>query len=330
VSKRLFVLCVLLYLLAHGIAAAQWGVAANEITAGDEVCSQGFSTTLGVRKYINSFTSYEFPDPERRQLDPLSRLEWPWEQTFGVVRLTYGYPNIEFNAELAATLTVFSNLKAQDSDWTDPNNPGQKTVFSDAKAKPRSWMWDLSVNAALPRLNALRGLIGFRGQQFRFTYTDITQREIFDENTGYFPATRDFTPGEAIQFTQNYQHWYFGGVVSGRLGWIPVLSGRAGDVSLRIQADFGLVTGKNEDFHVLRTPGPRFTYEITKGNSWHVNVRAEQRLTSRILAGVEADFMRIRTRGRHKLTDPTVTQEWYGANVWSDQGFVGAYGSFFF
>ena len=46
---------------------------------------QGYYGSIGVRKYFNSFTSYQFPDPEQPVLNPLSRLEWPWEQLFGVV-----------------------------------------------------------------------------------------------------------------------------------------------------------------------------------------------------------------------------------------------------
>lgn len=33
--------------------------------------------SLGLRKYVNSFTSYEFLDPDLKFVEPLSKLEWP-------------------------------------------------------------------------------------------------------------------------------------------------------------------------------------------------------------------------------------------------------------
>jgi hypothetical protein len=37
-------------------------------------------------------------------IDPISRLEWPWEQTFDVVKLGHNYPGVQVNFEGAATL----------------------------------------------------------------------------------------------------------------------------------------------------------------------------------------------------------------------------------
>ena len=42
---------------------------------------------VGLRKYFNSFTSWQFPNFQGPQ-DPLSRLEYPWDQTFLAIRGT--------------------------------------------------------------------------------------------------------------------------------------------------------------------------------------------------------------------------------------------------
>ena len=49
--------------------------------------TDGFYFSLGARKYFSSFTSWEFPDINNPQVDPLSRLEYPWDQ---IVRRSQG------------------------------------------------------------------------------------------------------------------------------------------------------------------------------------------------------------------------------------------------
>jgi hypothetical protein len=93
---------------------------------------EGNYLKLGLRKYINSFTSKQFPsDPSSSdRFDPESRLEFPWQQTLGVIKLSRVFYGMEVNFEGASTLFVSSEPMIQDSDWTDPTNPSQKTIFS--------------------------------------------------------------------------------------------------------------------------------------------------------------------------------------------------------
>lgn len=225
-----------------------------------------------------------------------------------------------------------SNLKAQDSDWEDLNNPRQKTTFSDAQARPRCWTFDASISAPVPFWSALWGVFGYRAQKLSFTYTDILQRNIFDSSTGkYIPIQSTFDPGAAIEFSQYYKHYYVGaafeipcdlGVIRAGLSDYPIL--------LTVQGDYGFVTGKNEDYHLLREPGPRYTFEYTSGNSGHVNLAAEIRISSRYVAKIEGDYLGIRTEGRHELSEPGVNEGWGGAVVWSEQKYVGASAGFSF
>jgi len=53
---------------------------------------------VGLRKYFNSFTSWQFPNFQGPQ-DPLSRLEYPWDQTFLAIRGTTTYAGLEVNME---------------------------------------------------------------------------------------------------------------------------------------------------------------------------------------------------------------------------------------
>jgi hypothetical protein len=286
-----------------------------------------FYTSLGFRKYINSFTSYQFLDPDRPQLDPISRLEWPWEQTVGVVKLGYALSDLEVKFDVASTLLLPSFLKAQDSDWQDPNNPGQKTTFSQGKAKPRMWTFDGSVAFNMPSMTTVKAVLGYRAQQFNFTYTDVLQGSIWDPDIKtYRPlAVFDFFPGAGIEFTEYYKHWYGGGVLSTALDLGLVVQALASwQVFLKFQGDYAYVKANNLDFHILRTPGPRFTAETTTGFSWHVNLTTEIRCSERFAFSLEGDFMRIYAKGSHHWTQPGIDRSWDGARAWSEQKYIAA------
>jgi hypothetical protein len=299
--------------------------------------SGGFFATLGVRKYINSFTSYQFPDPIAVQLNPLSRLEWPWEQAYGLVRLGKDFETFGIKIEYASTALLGSGLKAQDSDWEDPNNPGQKTTFSQGKAKPRGWTLDISTTVPVPNAQLIKGIAGFRSQQFNFTYTDVLQSSIalFDANDnfiGYRPVVRELLSGAVIEFTEYYKHWYIGGAVA-RLIPLGALTERleSAAIIVKAQLDWGYVRANNHDFHLLR--GDRHTYEKTVGSSWHANLALGLYAGQQLKVDLEGDFIRIKTTGSHQLVDgtpPAVNAGWDGAKVWSDQQFVTVTGSYTF
>ena len=94
------------------------------------------------------------------------------------------------------------------------------------------------------------------------------------------------------------------------------------EVLARFQADYGFVKADNEDYHILRTPGPRYTTESSRGSSWHLNLGVEFRASNRLGFTLEGDFMRIYTKGRHVLSEPGYTEAWDGARVWSEQKYV--------
>ncbi len=277
-----------------------------------------FHVSFGLRKYINSFTSYQYPNAFSPFQDPLSRLEWPWEQICWVAKADRSYGSLRVNLEYATSRGGFSDLKAQDSDWTgEPFPPWQKTIFSQGKDRPRCWTVDLSLSHAVPRVPWLRAVGGYRAQQFKFTYYDLKRADLL----GRLPAR---FPGEAIAFSQYYKHWYVGGTLPVVLELGSLFrSPTPARVGAQLHADVSLVTGKNVDDHLLRTPAPRYTTEETSGSAWHAGLTMELNLNTRFAFGFEGHFMRIRSRGSHRMEQPGMDLSWSGAVVWSDQAYVG-------
>jgi hypothetical protein len=322
----LAVLILICLLLMAGVCAAQeYWPASVRLSAlpGADKAERGVYVALGLRKYINSFTSYQFPnDPNQGPQDPLSRLEHPWEQIYGVVRLGADMRTLAFEMEFASTLSKFSNLNGQDSDWEDKNNPGQKTTFSQYDDRPSGWTFDISTTIPVPDAPILAGVLGFRAQHFKFDGYDMVQGSIWDSGS-YRPQTKYDVYGGALgTFSQDFKHYYAGGVIRG-LAPLGALSDSLASVSLlvKLQGDGAFVNGNNADFHFLKAD--QGTFEETSGWSWHLNLTAGLLVGDRLRVDLEGDFIRIRTSGTHKEHKST----WDGARVWSDQGFVSITGT---
>jgi len=288
---------------------------------------QGYFGSIGVRKYINSFTSEQWPNPFYPYVDPESRLEWPWEQVVGVIKVGYATPAWDIRFVYASTLLLASSLKAQDSDWTDLNNPNQKTTFSDAEAKPLIWTFDASLAPVLTPF--LKGVVGLRIQQLRFTYTDMLQRSLL-------PGLNRYFPGAVFDFSQYYYQYYGGGILTVALD-LGTLYGPLFRAPLvfRLQGDCGYVTGNNEDIHFIGAggqPPPRIWNDSTTGYSWHVNATIALPITSTVAVGVEGDILRVWTGGTQHFSNPPtgITFSVDGSKVWSDQMYVEVNGSITF
>lgn len=286
-----------------------------------------FNLTLGLRKYLNSFTSWQFPNSRGPQ-DPLSRLEYPWDQTFVAVRGSASYSSLEFNAEWSGTLNVASNPKAQDSDWTFGDLPNQKTLFDEAEANPRSWILDFSCNMALlPSLSPARGVLGYRTSNFKFTYGNGYFNSI---DPGYVSGPEY---GARIEFIQNYQHLYAGAILGTVIHGSELFRRvQLPPMSLRLQADASYVIGKNHDDHVVR-PYIYQSYLRTDGFGWHINLCAGVR-TGRVKFEIEGDVRGVNTRGVMEDLDGSsgvvVTKYIEGAKAWSEQKYLGVSGTLFF
>ncbi len=287
--------------------------------------NDGYFTSLGLRKYLNSFTSYQFANPYPPNQDPLSRLEFPIDQWFAALKTGYAAPG--WSAEILglANVTGVSRAMMQDSDWTDVSNPGQKTVFSESHCKMNSGLVvDIKVEAAwrLDPASRLRPFAGWRIQRFSFTTFDGLQFE-----TGAQPLE---LPGNGIEFKQTFYHYYTGLAYRFDLdgGWFARFVPK---INLNCALDYGLVTAGNEDLHLLRS-GHRVTVENTRGHVWHAALSVAFLYTPSVMVELEGEFMRIVSHGSHQLTNPVefIDISWDGSKVWSDQASVALTGQIAF
>ena len=286
---------------------------------------------IGLRKYFNSFTSWQLPSNSGPQ-DPISRLEYPWDQTFLVIRGTTTNTGLEVNMEWSGTLSVLSNPKAQDSDWLDPNNPNQKTTFSDADATPRCWILDIGCNIQIPGFQSLRGVAGYRNSQFKFTNTDGYQYSIYNDETRKYENSSQPLPGPSIEFSQYYQHFYAGGILDTSLNVEEISGVRVPALSIRVQGDASYITGNSHDQHLLRYA---FGIINSKGFGWHINLTTGFK-TGRFRFDAEGDIRGIRTSGsiesiqQDETSGLISTQFINGAKGWSEQKYLGINGTLFF
>lgn len=305
----------------------------NSLYASQSGASAYLDLTVGVRKYLNSFTSWQLPSLSGPQ-DPISRLEYPWDQTFLAVRCTTSYTGLELNIEWSGTLGLLSNPKAQDSDWEDPRNPGQKTTFSEAEANPRCWILDLSCNMGIPGFPFVRGVAGYRVSQFKFTNTDGYQYGIYDDEADVYERYSMPLPGPFIEFSQYYKHLYAGGIFASALDFRQISGGLINaPLLVRLQADASYVTGNSHDQHLLRYA---FGIIRSRGYGWHVNLTTGLK-TSRFRCDIEGDIRGIRTNGgiqniQEDSQHPGVIHDVSidGAKAWSEQKYLGINGTIFF
>lgn len=281
-----------------------------------------FNLMAGLRKYFNSFTSWQLPASTGPQ-NPISRLEYPWDQSFLVIRGSVAYTGLEVNMEWSGTLNMLSSPKAQDSDWLDARNPNQKTTFSEAEAAPRCWIADFSCNIQAPGFSSLRGVIGYRLSQFKFTNTDGYQYGIYDDETDQYGYYSIPLPGPFIEFSQYYKHIYIGGILKSSLDSGEIFSGwRLPPLLFRLQADASYVTGNSHDQHLLRDV---FGIIRSSGVGWHVNLTAGLN-TRRFRFDIEGDIRGIQTSGQIQTPEKYID----GAKAWSEQKYVGVNGTMFF
>lgn len=268
---------------------------------------------LGFKKFFNSFTSYQFPNPFTPAQDPLSRLEFPIDQWFFGTRFTYNSAHWSAYYDGYVNINRESGLMMQDSDWEDERFPYQKTVFSESKCRLNSgWLMDfgLNIHPDWAVFREVSPIMGVRYQYFYFTTHDGYQ-------VGLDGHSANLT-GDGIDFKQTFYQWYIGGVYSTGLNTSGIWRSLPG-ADLRFQVDYGLSTAKNEDLHLLRS-GERITRDNTNGHCWHFNAAMAVDMRRNIKARVDVDFKRIITNGDHELSNSfyDIYFSFSGAKVWSD------------
>lgn len=269
---------------------------------------------VGFKKFFNSFTSYQFPNPFPPGQDPLSRLEFPIDQWFFGSRYTYEAPHWTVFFDSYVNLNRDSGLYMQDSDWELENQPFKKSVFSESKSRlNRGRLLDLGLNlhpdwAVFREISPITGL---RYQYFYFTTHDGYQVTLDGDQADL--------KGDGIDFEQTFYHWYIGGLFSTTINtsglWRSIPQ-----TSLTCQFDYALATAKNEDLHLLRA-GERITRDNTSGHCWHLNATVAMDMRHNLKAKFDVDFKRMITHGDHELSNSfyNIYFSFSGAKVWSDQ-----------
>lgn len=280
--------------------------------------------SLGVKKFINSFTSYQFPNPFPPSQDPLSRLEFPIDQWFIGASSQYMASSWSLLCQGWLNLSRESALKMQDSDWDDESMPKQKTIFSESGCRLNR---GLILDACLIFSNIFDNfpvmpVIGARYQNFFFTTHDGYQVVFGGEP---IPL-----PGDGIEFKQVFYHYYFGASFSNELNLFNIM-GFLPRLAFLLQVDYGLVRARNEDLHLLRE-GERITIENTKGHCWHIAGTVTLFRLGSFNMKCEADFKRIVTDGSHQLSNSFFPLDFSfdGSRVWSDQMSLSAIGELIF
>jgi hypothetical protein len=280
--------------------------------------------SVGFKKFFNSFTSYQFPNPFAPAEDPLSRLEFPIDQWFFGLKQEYAARCWSCFCEGWINMSRESGLKMQDSDWDDELMPSQKTIFSESDCRlNRGLILEAGVNLPMPFGwgRSLRPVTGWRYQHFFFTTHDGYQAVLGDGGMDL--------PGDGIEFKQTFNQWYFGARFTTGGDLAALGGGFLPRVDLDLQFDYGLVTGNNEDHHLLRE-GSRLTTEDTRGYCWHACAILGLARGNTFNARLEADFKRIVTKGDHRLTNHGVDFSFDGSKVWSDQTSLTCFAEFVF
>jgi len=255
------------------------------------------------RTLFDSSTSYEFGTPPfyDSQYTPLSRLNFPLDSYWHGIQLGLQKPTWDIHLEwLFPQQGIQGNLA--DYDWQIPNHDFTDLGYADTRWTDGQ-MLDLGFDFQLCEHPLglpfeLWPTLGFRWQRFNMMCYDGIQVK---ENDVWLDPPKTY-PGDVISFNQQYYIVYLGGQFRSKLEtkYLP-------PIALTIQMDWGGTNAYNVDHHLIRE-GDRYTMESTSGSCWHAAFTAEALISERFSAGIQADYLEIRTRGKHRwLNQPLDT-----------------------
>ena len=293
---------------------------------------------FGVQSFIMSHTSYQFGNPNEPFQKPLSRLEFPLNTWWLESELRRTCPRWSIGVRAGLSVAHNTDGRMRDSDWENPEDTNMLTTYSESACQEEGsyiFRGDADVNISdwlrLPPSFEIRPLFAFEFQRLSLMAHDGTQWSVGsydpEEAQGLDDSARAVAlPGDAIHFRQDYYMYQIGlrGVYDG------FKIGKQITIKTTGEADWGPVLGYNEDHHLLR--GERFTYENTIGSSLYFSTGVDMVFAKTITAGIKMDYLCIRTRGVHKMSDvPNVDETWPdGVKVWSDQTSLTAHVSYAF
>jgi hypothetical protein len=303
-------------------------LAAPEAPELAEPPAEGFFIAPKLRRLFSSHTSYQFGSPFERQLNPLSRLEFPLDSWWGGLEMGFVHPIYSWRLEAMTNISRDTDSgRMKDSDWDDAARPGVKTIYSESycRLKPSLTLdgsvdYSLRQHVDLPQGLDLRPVLGLRYQRYTFETYDAVQVTLEDSgNWGQGVALA----GEGIWFRQEYLQPYLGLRLSYGFDLPPALAPGVRRAEIALQGDWAYVWGDNRDHHLLRV-GDRITEEHTTGHAWHGALSLKVPVGRVAFLSLVGEALSIRTKGTHDFYPgvPDVPEHlsWdHGVEVWSDQ-----------
>lgn len=315
-TGKIFVKCVLVHLLGMLLLSCTSSAMAAEKDEKTFIPEKKWSVELRAKRYFASHTSYEFGNPFPPFHAPLSRLEFPLNTLWAGGEIRRKFSRFSVGLEAFGAIPMESDGLMKDSDWDDESNPELKTIYSTSQCSVEpSYMVrgdvDLKIGDWLdiPAWFDLRPVAGVRWQRFKLMVHDGVQTELGK------PA--DPLPGNSIHFEQTYWQ-YFLGI---RADYDMEKHIKAPRLKLHGQLDCAYVDGDNSDHHLLRA-GKRMTYEKTRGSAVHASFGMKAGLTANINAGLDFEYLWIRSEGTHRLENDLYGIDFSfdnGVKVWSEQ-----------
>ncbi|MDZ7618280.1 MAG: omptin family outer membrane protease [Patescibacteria group bacterium] len=251
-----------------------------------------------VRSMFSSSTAYEFGTPEYwpNAYAPISRLDFSLDSTWHGLRVGVGEPEWRMHVEWLTPMSRKIHGVMADYDWNineprdDPSRLDLLTHSSLRWNDGQMLEWEAAyrwTDSLFARPLELWPLLGFRFQRFNMTAYGI---DSLVPPTGPDP---DVVGVPVIDFNQQYYVGYAGAQLRSKwfVGRMPV--------DFVFQGDLGPAAGYNVDHHLLRE-GNRYTMERTSGLAWHLSLGVEAALTTRFVAGLQADYVAMRTTGTHR------------------------------
>jgi len=297
VNKNLTAVVGLLALLsAAAVSQAQvlpslGSALGNWVLTPSPVRVPGNYTDLGIRKFINSFASFQIPYVKNGvvQYDPLSRLEYPIDEWFIGLKSSQVTNYFSFNAEFWTRLNKWGGLKMQDSDWEDSITPpfvfppSQKTTFSESKCRlPQAYLVDINVECSPFSLlgSGLAAVVGWRWQTYLFrAYGPSFQYTLLGP-----PFVTTLPPGDSLEASYYFKDWFY----LGGKGYFNF-----GLCELTLQADYGWLRAKMHDRHLLQ--GDFQGINDGRGHAWHLSATLAKAITNVVNLRFEYDFKRLTT-----------------------------------
>ncbi len=271
------------------------------------------------------YTSYQFgTDPTDRSpvapYAPLSKLNFSLDSDWVGLKVGVKRCDWDVHFEWLTPMTRAIDGFMSDYDWNiyNPRNDADRLDSLTHSGERWNDGQKIELEADYKYSDCILGmpievwpLAGFRFQRF-----DITAYNIDTIVGPLAPYT-----GDVITFNQQYYMGYIGAQFRR-----SIVRECRRPIDLMFQVDYGGVGGYNVDHHLLRTPAPRYTFESTGGDQIHFSLDGNIPINCHLNAGLKVDYLRIRTTGTHRLTEPGTDETWNnGVLVKSEQTALTAY-----